>query len=1328
MEVKNLTGKEILNYRIESFIGGGGMGSVWKATHKYTGEKAAIKVLNANFVESEIVRRKFVKEAQMLGTLSHQNIVQYRGFDENEDGVFLVMEYVDGITLDKFINEKNGPVVEQRAYPMFLQILDACAYAHRHGVVHCDIKPANIILTNDSEGNFVVKILDFGIAKVLSESREGDGTVAFTPAYASPEQIRNEDIDRHSDIYSLGVLLHQMLTGRAPYDATTLSKMEIEQKVVNENLPRMREFFPQVSDKMQRIVDRATQKDAAKRYQACGDFRTAMKNALDPDKLPKFVKYAAAAVILLLLGAGGWCWYYFVPHTYYYKDYAEQWGVPVGIGKADYKHREASYRFEKLEGKIIRVSHINSRGNIVEHHDSEHTQRILNDSIFYTGNGKVDYVKVHDRNGKTLYKKDYDENLKTVIFKHDDEFGTEMSLAANTTKLFTNPFNNSDASKSKISRHLLAFDEKGFLKKMQYAGFQNVSVCDNDGLHGREYVVDEKGRVIEEHYLGKDGTPKSNKAGLAIKKFEYDKNDDWTKVTYHAANGEFSSDGNGCPVVVLDNDRYGNRTKETYYDGDGNLSLRKDCNVAGFSYQINNKGFRTRLSAFGTDGAACYYGNLGFHSIENEHDDNGYLSKEAYKDIDGNPVSRSERDGGGFAASVKKNDSRGNVLEEQYLDADGQPCENNSGFSRIICEYDLSGNRTSVFYYDNTDSLCLNNIGIAGQRSRFNDKNQLVEYTNYGLDNQACENVNGIVTVKFEYDVRGNQTKIAFYEVDGQALKLSKEGLAGWKSEYDEEGNEIKREFFDVSNSLTPGLLGYAAWNATYKDSKLDEWKYLDKDGNLIYVKSAGYAGIKYKYDERGNCTEEYPYGTGKNLTGYITRCKYDRHDNRIEIACYNQSNKPVFGEYGYFKLVSVYDRNQEIEQKYYNSDNILFAPESDNYAIVRYKYDSRGNRIEVCFFNKHDKPVCKKDGYATHKSEYDPMGRIVRQTYFDENGQSTKPSVMVPEGLVGYDKWGNMNYIASADGNGNLIDNPQSGWAVKRWIYDIKGNRLEVAVFDKDSVPCIDKSNNAHKITCIYNKHNNAMEEYYYSDADNLRKTDFAMIKYRYNEQNLVAEKHYYSDAGNLRKTDFAMIKYRYNEQNLVTEERYYSDADNLRRTDFAIIKHRYNEQDRETERSWFNYLGNPVNYLSGFYCKVTWTYDEQGNYLYVKFYNTGKTLLLTRKWNGKEWVNVTSPVPAPANGWRQYMQNVAANCPFDLDSGILCTSVSLSSGGCTIQLQFTGVSKYRQTADELEACRDFARQFAESAKEAAKMPSSVRLTVVGIDKSKIEFFRINN
>lgn len=237
---------DILNYRIVRHLGSGGMGSVYLAVNTNIDQQVAIKVLHPGIAKNPVLRARFKQEAELLCSLDHQGIVKFLNYVETADGVFLIMEYVKGITLEDFINKKNGLIVEKKAYPMICEILDAFDYAHSKGIVHRDIKPSNIIIQEDGH----IKIMDFGIAQIVSESNITDSKyIMGTPTYMSPEQIYGKNVDARSDIYSIGVLIYNMLTGRAPYDSTMLTAQEIRQKVVRENMPRMAEYYPYISKK-----------------------------------------------------------------------------------------------------------------------------------------------------------------------------------------------------------------------------------------------------------------------------------------------------------------------------------------------------------------------------------------------------------------------------------------------------------------------------------------------------------------------------------------------------------------------------------------------------------------------------------------------------------------------------------------------------------------------------------------------------------------------------------------------------------------------------------------------------------------------------------------------------------------------------------------------------------------------------------------------------------------------------------------------------------------------------------------------------------------------
>jgi serine/threonine protein kinase len=269
-----MIGKVLFNYEVSALLGSGGMGSVYLAEHQTLGRKAAIKVLLPELARNQQIRDRFINEARTLSLLSHQNIVTLYDFSDVDGNLVLVMEYTEGTPLDTVIEKITGAIPEQRCTNIFRQVLDGFSYAHRKGVVHRDIKPANIILQSDD----TPKILDFGIAKIV----EGDvkltktGTRMGSVVYMSPEQVMGRDVDQRSDIYSLGVTLFEMLSGRLPYDTQTESEFDIQTKIVREPLPPIRSINPNVSETLESAIIKATEKDVNYRFQSCEEFSNAL--------------------------------------------------------------------------------------------------------------------------------------------------------------------------------------------------------------------------------------------------------------------------------------------------------------------------------------------------------------------------------------------------------------------------------------------------------------------------------------------------------------------------------------------------------------------------------------------------------------------------------------------------------------------------------------------------------------------------------------------------------------------------------------------------------------------------------------------------------------------------------------------------------------------------------------------------------------------------------------------------------------------------------------------------------------------------------------------
>lgn len=220
MSVKLLAGR----YELLEKIGDGGMAVVYKARCRLLNRFVAIKILKPEFAKNPDIIESFRRESQAAAGLSHPNIVGI--FDVGREGNlhYIVMELIEGQTLSKMI-EKEGPIEYHKVIDITKQIASGLSYAHKHHIIHRDIKPHNILMTPDG----VAKIADFGIAKAMSESIDDDSEemVMGSVHYFSPEQARGGYVDEKSDIYSLGIVMYEMLTGRVPFDAETPVQVEI---------------------------------------------------------------------------------------------------------------------------------------------------------------------------------------------------------------------------------------------------------------------------------------------------------------------------------------------------------------------------------------------------------------------------------------------------------------------------------------------------------------------------------------------------------------------------------------------------------------------------------------------------------------------------------------------------------------------------------------------------------------------------------------------------------------------------------------------------------------------------------------------------------------------------------------------------------------------------------------------------------------------------------------------------------------------------------------------------------------------------------------------
>lgn len=1259
-----MIGKEILNYTIVSLVGKGGMGSVYLAEHKYIKQqKVAIKVINGNMI-NDFTRQRLAEEADRLARMNHPNIVHFINYHIDEAGsIYLIMEYADGHSLEDYIKNVSGLIVEEKICSFFEPLLDAFDYAHKHKIIHKDIKPSNIIITNEG----TPKILDFGIAALLDEGGESKDkdVIMGTPSYMSPEQVKGESLDQRSDIYSLGVLLHQMLTGNPPYDTTTLTEHEIYKHVVEDNLPRMKTYYKYVSDKVQVIVDKATSKKAESRYQSCQEFKKALHNAIYPPKISKGVKAMIAAVAAVVVFGVFFIWDYNRVKISYYKDYVEQWSIPQGIGKissSDREHTHRMYRFEYKNYKLQRVSHVNSLGTVIPDGESERYERPIDIMFYYNDDNHLSRAKVMDNNGQVLYIKSYNEKLNTVVFQFNDEYGTEKTIG-NETVGYVNAFA-SNQNRGKISRYLLEYDENGYIKTLRYAGFQNIYVSDSHGIYGKQYVRDEKGRVIEEMYLAYDGSPKATKWGMGKKLFYYDENDNWIKSVYQTVDGQPAlDDTEGTGICENVYDEYGNSVAQYFKTSAGELMIPGRQGCAGRLVEYDEKGFIKKQSSVGIDGnIEINVNDGGYASVALECNEYGFYSDMSYLDASGNPCVTTQ--GNAYVKIVT--DSKGNELERWNYNLNKELIANAEGYAGLKAEYDSLGHMVKIVYYGEDGEPCETNSGYAGWTSEYNVMGDCIKQSNFGTDMQPITSNANICSIVMERDLRGNITKMSYLDEEGN-LTLSNEGIAITEYKYDDNGNEILRQFFDKDNKPTKGYIGFAQKAYTYDDKgHMLSDRFYDVKNDLVLVD--GIAGNNYKRDGHGNVIEEFSIGIDQKMAKgrLMVRYKYDEKDNLIEFAVFNSDGKPATNSNDIHKYTQKFNnRNQCIETCYYNTKGELTSYSNHNYCIERSEYDEKGQVVKVSYFDKNNQPTIyygDNDGhYSIRTIEYDQYGRTIKNFYFDKNGIPTDPKVMVPEAACDYDKWGNIVFIASCDGKGNFIPNPQTGWSIMRSEYDNKGNVLWNSYFNENNKPMLCKEG-YHKVVNTFTS-NNKKETMSYFDVSGK-----PMLVNGYHKE--------------LQK---------------------------------------YNEDGLCVEMACFGINGKPVDSSFGF-AKIVFTYNSDHSYRERKFYSVSGKLVNHEQYINGSWVKVKNWQKDVSDLAEELPLSLGEDV-----GNLEVQSVKVVSHSKVEIMMVAPVSKYEMTNTMLQTYKNFLIFFTEYFKKNLEIPNHVVVKGILLDSKNRELSNVN-
>ncbi|MCI0695466.1 protein kinase [candidate division KSB1 bacterium] len=440
-----MIGQTISHYKIIEKLGGGGMGVVYKAEDTRLKRLVALKFLPLDLTRNEEARLRFINEAQAASALDHPNICTIYEIDETRKGqLFIAMAYCEGGTLRKKVSSNQLSVTS--VIDIATQIAQGLATAHQHGIVHRDVKPANVIVTNEG----VVKIIDFGLAKLIGIKGLTKASAAMgTVAYMSPEQLRGEVVDHRSDIWSLGVTLYEMATGQLPFREA--HELALVYAIMNEKPAPLTALRPDLPRGLQQIVDKAMQEKHDKRYQRLEEMLDDLKllkkelesasskrgsaTAASPRQKRSYFLGGIAVILFLLLGIG----FYLRQHTEEMKgaDHADQYRIAVlpldnfspdadDEYFADGMTEEFISTLSKIDRfrVIARASVMRYKGgakNIAELGRELKVGTILAGSVRKAGNKlRITAQLVDVRRQEPIWTEDYDREFKEVFAIQSD--------------------------------------------------------------------------------------------------------------------------------------------------------------------------------------------------------------------------------------------------------------------------------------------------------------------------------------------------------------------------------------------------------------------------------------------------------------------------------------------------------------------------------------------------------------------------------------------------------------------------------------------------------------------------------------------------------------------------------------------------------------------------------------------------------------------------------------------------------------------------------------------------------------------------------------------
>jgi len=869
------------DYEIIGELGRGGMGIVYRARQITLNRVVGLKMLTGHYGPDELTR--FLAEAETAAGLHHTNIIQIYEVGEMEGAPFYSMEYVESGSLADRL--RAGPIEERQTAELLISVARALHFAHRNGVVHRDMKPANVLL--DPEG--VPKVADFGIAKRLTadSALTLSGAVIGTPTYMAPEQAKgtSRDVGAAADVYSLGAILYEMLSGRPPFLPED-SETALTVRVITEDAVSPAFYRPGIPRDLETICLKCLEKEPRDRYESAATFAEDLRRYLDDESImarpPTTVvrtikwirrhpwRFVSRAALLLALTAGAvWLWdweFYQRPHIEYAGavDFVNGGLEPVTrLTREQTSHRVVSLRLTRRgrRGPLTLVEVLNPRGHpallrplqlaeviplYIEgvagvQPNSEKAVESSSVQFIYDGNRLREETAL-DRNGIVVWRVIYD--------------GAASDATARAHFVNVRGF---DASHATGASHMeFEHDSAGRDRRVSFFNGAGQPTPNGEGVYGYKIERNEAGWLTQLTNVDAQGKPMANRTGVIAYGAIWDK-------AGHVVRSE-TRDGDGKPATIN-----GVVARAIEYDSAGNAS---------------------RVSGLGPDGKLARYSNNEYVVQEITRDPFGeFVARKYFKLGDDDKLVilgewSASYDESGYPSEVKvtggqnyrtafQYDERGNLTEEKNLDADGQPILNDRGYAirRHTYNFGPNGMRAEQTFFDAAGAKT---YGVAGYHrlvDEFDPTGVLRRQSMEDLDHSRYHYHRDVSQP--EYDALGRQRRLVIRHENEQGQLALDAGLqyAQLEESYDENGRTfLIWQLGCAASSGAPAFSIDLEWHKTGARKRRVR-QACDMNRKPLALTSNGIAShTEEEFDQLDRWERIYETGFNEKILGFSSR------------------------------------------------------------------------------------------------------------------------------------------------------------------------------------------------------------------------------------------------------------------------------------------------------------------------------------------------------------------------------------------------------------------------------------------------------------------------